>query len=216
MKKSEALKLLAGALSVRAVLDKHPELDCEALRALLLEAADAVKDGEIQAAGRGGEKAVKAGKAGQTGFVFEAPEVGPGGVSLRIHTDGASRGNPGEAGIGVVIEDETGRIIREIRRYIGKATNNQAEYAALLEGLKAACELTADSITVFADSELLVKQVKGEYKVKHPQLQPLFIKAKSLVSNFKHFNILHVPREKNAHADALANEAIDKKITGSL
>ncbi len=213
MRKFEALRLLAGTLSVRAIMDEHPELDGKALRALLLEAADAVKEGEIREAERGAEKRSGKGKAGQTGFAFEAPEGGQGGVSLRVHTDGASRGNPGEAGIGVVIEDQHGKEIKEIRRYIGKATNNQAEYTALLEGLKAAHELSADNLTVFADSELLVKQMKGEYRVKHPQLQPLFTQAKSLTLNFKYFNILHVPREKNAHADALANEAIDKKIT---
>ena len=210
MKKSEALKALARTLSVRAVLKDHPELDKETLRALLTEAACAVGDG---LAGRPVSDSRLAGRSAQAlgqGFLFEACLP----ASLRIHTDGASRGNPGEAGIGVVIEDESGKVIKEIRRYIGKATNNQAEYAALIDGLKAARGINADNVTVFADSELLVKQVKGEYKVKHPQLQPLFAQAKGLISGLKKFKISHVPREKNAHADALANEAIDKKITG--
>ncbi len=209
MKKSEALKALARTLSVRAVLKDHPELDKETLRALLTEAACAVGDG---LAGRPVSDSRLAGRSAQAlgqGFLFEACLP----ASLRIHTDGASRGNPGEAGIGVVIEDESGKVIKEIRRYIGKATNNQAEYAALIDGLKAARGINADNVTVFADSELLVKQVKGEYKVKHPQLQPLFAEAKGLISGLKKFKINHIPREKNAHADALANEAIDKKIT---
>ncbi len=231
MKKSEALRLLAGTLSIRAVMKEHPELDKEALRALLLEAARAVgeeSETEKRASGRfKSEAGLPANRlaskskpaAGQAGFVFEPSgaglpvEAGP-PASLKVHTDGASRGNPGEAGIGVLIEDESGRIIREIRRYIGTATNNQAEYAALITALRAAREINAGSVTVFADSELLVKQVKGEYKVKHPQLQPLYAEAKELISGLRKFSITHVPREKNAHADALANEAIDKKITG--
>ena len=184
MKKSEALRLLARTLSVRAVLVEHPELDKETLRALLLEASRTVGDGEAGRAGKpasGGRAASQPTQALGQGFLFEA---GP-PASLRIHTDGASRGNPGEAGIGVLIEDESGRIIREIRRYIGKATNNQAEYTALIEGLKAARDISTGNVTVFADSELLVKQVKGEYKVKHPQLQPLFAEAKELISGLK-------------------------------
>ncbi len=217
MTKSEALRLLAGTLSVRAVMKEHPEVDKEALRSLLLEAARTIREGELAEAGRVGGPATSGrqgtGQAGQEGFVFEPPDGGRGAISLRIYTDGASRGNPGEAGIGVVIEDENGRKIKEIRRYIGKATNNQAEYMALLAALHAAREMGAEDISVFADSELLVKQMKGEYRVKHPQLQPLFVQAKGLISGLKRFKISHIPREKNAPADALANEAIDKKIT---
>ena len=133
--------------------------------------------------------------------------------ALRIFTDGASRGNPGEAGIGVLVEDSSGNRLKEIRRYLGKATNNQAEYTALLIGLRVCREMGAEDISVFADSELLVKQMKGEYKVKHPLLLPLYTEAKTLTSGLKKFRIAHIPRAKNAHADALANEAIDKKVT---
>jgi ribonuclease HI len=207
VKKSEALRLLAGTLSVRAVMKKYPEVGKEGLRALLLEAARAVGEGELTAAGR--QPVAEAARPGQEGFLFAPAEEAR---ALRIFTDGASRGNPGEAGIGVLIEDASGNRLKEIRRYLGKATNNQAEYTALLIGLKACREMGAEDVSVFADSELLVKQMKGEYKVKHPLLLPLYTEAKTLTSGLKKFRITHIPRAKNAHADALANEAIDKKI----
>jgi ribonuclease HI len=209
VKKSEALMLLAKTLSVRAVMKEHPEVGKEGLRALLLEAARAVGEGELPAAGR--QPVVEASRPGQEGFLFAPAEEAR---SLRIFTDGASRGNPGEAGIGVLIEDSSGNRLKEVRRYLGKATNNQAEYTALLVGLQACREMGAEDISVFADSELLVKQMKGEYKVKHPLLLPLYTEAKTLVSGLRKFRITHIPRAKNAHADALANEAIDKKIRG--
>jgi ribonuclease HI len=236
VKKSEALRLLAGTLSVRAVMKEHPEVGKEGLRALLMEAASAVGEGELAPAPKGTRQPVAgAGRPEQEGFLFAPAEEArkeerraeaaegeraekkhaPLGKSrsLRIFTDGASRGNPGEAGIGVLIEDSSGNRLKEIRRYLGKATNNQAEYTALLIGLKVSREMGADDISVFADSELLVKQMKGEYKVKHPLLLPLYTEAKTLTSGLKKFRITHIPRAQNAHADALANEAIDKKIT---
>jgi ribonuclease HI len=214
VKKSEALRLLAGTLSVRAVMKEHPEVGKEGLRALLLEAASAVGEGEL-APGPKGTRQEAFEFSEEAGAAEAEKKHAPLGKSrsLRIFTDGASRGNPGEAGIGVLIEDSSGNRLKEIRRYLGKATNNQAEYTALLIGLKVSREMGADDISVFADSELLVKQMKGEYKVKHPLLLPLYTEAKTLTSGLKKFRITHIPRAQNAHADALANEAIDKKIT---
>ncbi len=211
MKKSEALRLLAGTLSFRAVMKEHPEVGKEGLRALLMEAAGAVGDGELAPGPKGKQPACGSGEAPSRKVFRLLPRTEA--RALRIFTDGASRGNPGEAGIGVLIEDSSGNRLREIRRYLGKATNNQAEYTALLIGLQVCREMGAEDISVFADSELLVKQMKGEYKVKHPLLLPLYTEAKKLTSGLKKFRITHIPRAKNAHADALANEAIDKKIT---
>jgi len=210
VKKSEALRLLAGTLSVRAVMKEHPEVGKEGLRALLMDAAGAVGDGELAPGPKGKQPVAGAGRPEQEGFLFAPAEEAR---ALRIFTDGASRGNPGEAGIGVLVEDSSGNRLREIRRYLGKATNNQAEYTALLIGLQVCREMGAEDISVFADSELLVKQMKGEYKVKHPLLLPLYTEAKKLTSGLRKFRISHIPRARNAHADALANEAIDKKIT---
>lgn len=128
---------------------------------------------------------------------------------LIANTDGAARGNPGPAGIGIVIKDEKGAVVREIFKYVGETTNNQAEYLALLEALEAASKLGAESVGVFADSELMVSQVKGLYKVKNAGLKPLFEQVKELLRKFRVCNIEYVPREKNREADKLANKAID-------
>jgi len=130
-------------------------------------------------------------------------------MKLQIFTDGAARGNPGPAGIGIVIK-QAGQIIAEIADYIGKTTNNIAEYSAFIRGLEQAVKLKAKEISVFCDSELLVKQIKGEYRVKNQGLAPLFARAKALIDNFDKFEITFIPREKNKAADQLANQGIDQ------
>jgi ribonuclease HI len=131
------------------------------------------------------------------------------GKPLTLRTDGASRGNPGPAGIGAVIEaDGTGEQI-ELCAYIGETTNNVAEYRALLLALAEAEKLSPASITVRSDSELLVRQLKGEYKVKSARLKPLFREAVRRLRRFPSARILHVGREENKKADLLANRAID-------
>jgi ribonuclease HI len=127
-----------------------------------------------------------------------------------IFTDGACRGNPGEAGIGIVILKQ-GKTIKEISEYIGKATNNIAEYAALLRGLKESAILNAKHVEAYSDSELLVKQINGEYQIKNQGLKPIFRHIQSQINNLSSFSIKHIPRERNAAADKLANQAIDNK-----
>jgi len=128
---------------------------------------------------------------------------------LVIYADGAARGNPGPAGIGVVIEDERGRVLKELSQFVGHKTNNQAEYMALIQGLEAAAEYQADAIQIRLDSELLVHQLKGEYKVKSPLLKPLRNKAQELLARYKVVGIEHIERQYNRAADRLANRAID-------
>ena len=195
LKKSKLLEDLSKHLSVERLLSDNPGLTRELLSALLRETAEAVGHGVINKA-PAPAVAPKRGDAGR----------------LRMFTDGASRGNPGEAGIGVLIEDESGHIVKKLARYLGKATNNQAEYTALIYGLKAAAELGAGEVSVFADSELVVKQMKGEYKVKNADLQEKHGEAKRVAAGFKKVNYTYIPREKNKEADALANEAIDKRL----
>jgi ribonuclease HI len=131
--------------------------------------------------------------------------------TLVIHTDGASRGNPGKAGIGVVIYNkDKSETIKQVYKYLGTATNNVAEYTALLTGLKEASKLGANQIELYLDSELIVKQIKGEYRVKNEGLKPLYNEVTSLLKQFQ-YNISHVPRENNKKADELANKAIDEK-----
>lgn len=128
-----------------------------------------------------------------------------------IYTDGASKGNPGDAGIGVVISLPDGSVLREIGEYIGRATNNVAEYTALIRGLKEAATLGATHIEISTDSELMARQLAGVYKVKSPNLQPLYIQAISLIRNFSSVSISHVVRELNKRADELANQGVKKR-----
>ncbi len=137
------------------------------------------------------------------------------GVQLVMSIDGAARGNPGPAGIGVLIEEEHGAFRRELCEYIGESTNNAAEYEALLLALNEAARLQATKIRVRSDSELLVRQIEGRYRVKHPRLMELHARACNLILAFRAFEIEHVRRELNREADALANRAIDHALGGS-
>ncbi|MFZ4631984.1 MAG: ribonuclease HI family protein [Patescibacteria group bacterium] len=129
---------------------------------------------------------------------------------LIIYTDGGARGNPGPSGIGVVLYDENKVLVAEVSEYLGVATNNQAEYKALIAALKKATELGASELDCYLDSELVVKQLKREYKVKNQDLAPLFLIIHNLSLNFKKITYTHIPREKNKEADRLANEAMDR------
>jgi ribonuclease HI len=132
-----------------------------------------------------------------------------------VSIDGAARGNPGPAGIGVVIGQEEGPYRRELSEYIGEATNNAAEYQALLLALKEAAKLRATGIRIRSDSELLVRQMEGRYRVKHPRLMELHARARNLIRAFRLFQIEHIRRELNRDADALANRAIDQALARS-
>lgn len=131
---------------------------------------------------------------------------------VTVYTDGASRGNPGHAGIGVVIIDSQGNLLKEISDYIGETTNNIAEYTALLTALKEVQEMEYDEVEVVSDSELMVKQIKGEYQVKNVGLKRLYDQVKEIIKGFKSFSIRHVRRGGNKRADELANQGIDYAI----
>lgn len=128
---------------------------------------------------------------------------------LTIFTDGAARGNPGPAGAGAVLIGEDGAVVSELSKYLGKTTNNQAEYQALIIALEEARRVGAETLSIFSDSELLVRQMKGDYLVKNEGLKPLFKLAKEKLKNFGKHTIDYLPRERNGHADRLANRAID-------
>lgn len=131
--------------------------------------------------------------------------------TFSIFTDGAARGNPGPAGAGWALCDCEGKIVSEGYRYLGKLTNNQAEYQALLLALAEAQSKGIKQVAVFADSELMVKQLKGEYKVKNHGLQPLYQKVLLTLARFETYTLKHIPREQNGDADRLANRAIDEQ-----
>jgi probable phosphoglycerate mutase len=126
------------------------------------------------------------------------------------HCDGGSRGNPGPAGYGAVVEDAKGKIVAELSHFVGIQTNNFAEYSGLLGVLKWAVEHGAKHLTVISDSELMVKQMQGKYAVKSPVLRPLFEEARKLSRQIPKFEMRHTLRGGNKHADRLANEAMDK------
>jgi ribonuclease HI len=131
-------------------------------------------------------------------------------VKLVVNVDGGARGNPGPAAIGVVASSSEGDVLREVGERIGPATNNVAEYRALLRGIEVARELGATEIELINDSELVAKQLTGAYRVKHPAMRPLFSEAMSALKGFDSWRIRSVPRAQNAHADALVNEALDR------
>jgi ribonuclease HI len=132
-----------------------------------------------------------------------------------LMVDGAARGNPGEAGCGAVIYDENGTIVKELSRYIGRATNNVAEYEGLLMGLEALLQMGKRRVRVESDSQLLVRQLNGQYRVKDEKLQALFAKAVAILRQFKEYRIVHIPRELNKLADRLANRGIDHALKQS-
>jgi len=180
-KPNQVLEDLAGSLDVKAVMKKHG-LSADELKEIIASAAELMGDHEEHVS-------------------VDSPYV--------IHTDGASRGNPGPAGAGFVIS-RNDRMIEAHAQYLDKKTNNQAEYQALILALERALELGAKKIAAYADSELLVKQIKGEYKVTNKNIAPLFQKAKELIEQLDSFEITHIYREENQKADMLANRAIDE------
>lgn len=184
--KRAVLETLALELSVERVLDEHSDWTAEDIRALLSEAARSYPvDGAAGAAG------------GVVAFV-----------------DGASRGNPGEAGCGVVFKDAEGATLAELSRPLGEATNNVAEYEAFITAVEEAVRRGWLDLKVFADSELMVRQLTGVYRVRNPGLKELYDKALSLCRALERWSIEHVGRGGNVRADELANHAIEEALKG--
>lgn len=131
-------------------------------------------------------------------------------MKLILRADGASRGNPGPAAFGVILTNPRGQLVQEFGKVLGVATNNEAEYRGLLAGLDAALVHGATDLEILLDSELLVAQLSGEFKIRAPNLKPLYAEAKKKLKRFKHVRLEHVPRSLNSRADALANRALDR------
>lgn len=166
-------------------------------------------------------KTVRGARESGTGTATQArPKPRRKGLQLIVHIDGAARGNPGPAGIGVVVQAANGLLHVPLYRYIGKATNNVAEYEALLLALRTSQQLKPAAITVRSDSELLVRQILGLYRVRHPRLAVLYAQALDLIRQLAaancRFSIEHIGRALNGQADALANQAIDEAMSGVL
>ncbi len=141
--------------------------------------------------------------------VEKAAELPP---RVRLFTDGAARGNPGPAGAGAVIVSPAGHIMAKLGKFLGESTNNVAEYTGLILGLKRAKAMGIKELDVFSDSELLVKQLAGDYAVKAEHLRPLHDEAQALLKAFPEVRVAHIPREENAAADEMSNRAIDERL----
>jgi ribonuclease HI len=187
---------------VTKTLKRFPSLSPKYLQEILLHSADRVKEGPQPSPSSLPPEKAKPSPAEPARKEF--PE-------FFIHTDGASRGNPGEAGAGAVISDSQGRTLKELKLYLGMASNNAAEYRAAIHALERALELGARSVTLLLDSELVVRQLRGEYRVREPHLKILHQKAQEVLNRFSQYSILYIPREENRRADQLANEAINQK-----
>ena len=186
--------VLADRLPDRALEEIFPDFPPAQIRAVLL----------------GKENVAEAPPAQQT--LFTAPTSGQQHQHCRLFTDGASRGNPGQAGAGSTLLDMAGQELAARSQYLGQCTNNVAEYQALIIGLQSALEQGCGNLEIFLDSQLIVRQVLGQYKVKHPDLKPLFADVKALLDKIPTWSITHVPRAQNKRADELANQGIDQQM----
>jgi ribonuclease HI len=157
---------------------------------------------------RRAERAVQAERERAEELAVEAARP----VRTRLFTDGAARGNPGPAGAGAVIVNADGHIVAKVGKFLGDSTNNVAEYMGLILGLKRAKAMGIKELDVLADSELMVKQLSGEYAVKAEHLKPLHLEAEALLKGFADVTVRHIPREENAAADAMSNRAIDERL----
>ena len=193
------LELLGERLPTELLQAEFPDLTRQDVRSLFQTVAEHIRCCEEWA---------DSAAAGQEG------EPGTRMVSVSLYCDGASRGNPGPSGAGVVLLDEKGEQIFELSRYLDNGTNNEAEYHALVRGLEAVADLGVKRIEIFSDSQLVVRQLSGKYKVRNARLRSLFDQAVSILQQFDDYDIFHVGRELNQQADRLANEAIDRGLQG--
>lgn len=184
------LHFIAREEPLVATLGAFPQLDRSKLQRALEKAAALLEGKDLQE-------------------VFPAPQSY---LRLRLYSDGAARGNPGPAGAGAVLVEPSGQMVDRLGKFLGRQTNNYAEYQGLLLGLKRARELGVREVEVFADSELMIRQLGGRYQVKSPSLRPLYQEALKLLNEFERVKLVHVPREMNRAADEMSNRAIEERL----
>lgn len=194
-------------MSLAAVRKACPHLTDAQLRALFADAAAQFPAEPLSLFDVSPAVPKKGKKTAKPVATTSSPAVG----RTRVQCDGASRGNPGPAAAGVVITPPSGKAV-VLGKVLGNMTNNQAEYRAILLGLRECLQLGFTDLDIMLDSELAVRQLNGQYKVKNADLLPLYHEAKRLLARFAHATVRHVPREQNACADAAANAALDGKI----
>ncbi len=184
---AELLAFIAREEPLSATIEAFPNVTRDRLKKLLARAADAIGDA-LQLEENG---------------AFER---------LRVYSDGAARGNPGLSGAGAVLVEPSGQVVDRLGKFLGVQTNNYAEYMGLLIGLRRARDLGVREIEVFADSELMIRQLGGRYQVKSASLRPLYLEAVKLLNDFSRVKLVHVPREMNKAADEMSNRAIDERM----
>lgn len=186
----EVLRFIAQNERLAATLEAFPSLTRDKLAAILERAAESID-------------------SAQAPVLESAPRQAS---RVRVYSDGAARGNPGLAGAGAVLVDTAGQVVDRIGKFLGTQTNNYAEYMGLLLGLRRAHELGVGEVEVYADSELMIRQLSGRYQVKSPTLRPLYEEALRRLNEFSRVKLVHVPRAMNAAADEMSNRAIDERL----
>jgi ribonuclease HI len=185
---AELLRFIGREEPLSATLSAWRQLDREKLREVLERAAEALS-------GNGHSRAAEEND-----------------VRMRVYSDGAARGNPGLSGAGAVLVEPSGQVVDRLGKFLGVQTNNFAEYMGLLLGLRRARQLGVREVEIYADSELMIRQLGGRYQVKSPTLRPLYEEALRLLNDFSRVKLVHVPREMNAAADEMSNRAIDERM----
>jgi ribonuclease HI len=202
---AEVLRAIARLESLDSTLAALPGLTLLRARGLLQAAALA-----LEAPGSSAPPSRAARDAG-TG---PGPTVHRAARELRVFSDGASRGNPGPAGAGAVLALASGEVVERLGLFLGTQTNNHAEYMGAILGLRRARALGADEVELVADSQLLIRQLAGRYRVRSDGLRPLYEEARALLAGFRRHTLTHLPREENREADAMSNRAIDERLDG--
>lgn len=191
---AEVLRFIAKQEPLQSTLEAFPSLDREELMRLLERVAATLSGGAMKTLGA-------------------LPRLTtPAPPSVRVYSDGAARGNPGLSGAGAVLVDPSGQVVDKLGKFLGRHTNNYAEYMGLLIGLRRARALGVREVEVYADSELMIRQLGGRYQVKSPSLKPLYDEAVRLLNDFSRVKLVHVPREMNKVADEMSNRAIDERL----
>ncbi|WP_375741815.1 ribonuclease HI family protein [Corallococcus interemptor] len=205
----DVLRHIAREEPLTATVRAFRGLTREHLGQLLDEAAEQLGGGPREAGAAASEPAPE---STTPGIEVVTPAAGGTLNRVRVYSDGAARGNPGPAGAGAVLTNAEGAVVARLGKFLGHQTNNYAEYMGLLIGLQHAKSLGAREVEVFADSELLIRQLGGKYQVKSPTLKPLFQEAQKLLATFGKVRLAHVPRAQNAEADEMSNRAIDERM----
>lgn len=209
---AELLRFIAANEQLPRTLERYKGYDRDVIGKLVAAAADRVEQAEA-AAGDPPPARQRPGvrKPGEERAAARPPEAAA-AARTRLFTDGAARGNPGPAGAGAVIMNPQGHIVAKVGKFLGENTNNYAEYMGLILGLRRAKAMGIKELEVFADSELVVRQLNGEYQVKAENLKGLFEEARQLLSAFSEVRVRHIRREENEAADEMSNRAIDQRL----